>query len=369
MTNPTERSSSEPSRWSDGATERNGAGPAVGALLGRVRQATEPSATAVQRLRLRQERGTLSWTMVPRHRPVWRLAMVVVVIMATCGAVGAALNRWAQVDVVSLLGLRRLTSPDATTINNHSRPTDRRRHAGQAAMVTPASAGAGAPPVNQTGEPPPPAQLSPRVGASSDLPRPTHSPRGERDRSGLDPASPRRQAEGPGPANPVATGVAPESEVEPLTSAFRELRSGGDPAAALRLLDEYDQRFPGGTLRGEAGVARAEALLTLGRGGEALRALDEIENRGGTLTRELRITRGELFAANGDCEKAGRDFEGILAASSDDALTARAVFGRASCRLRRGELTAARRDLERYLVIEPDGPSAAEARRALQSIP
>ncbi|MEP6652138.1 MAG: tetratricopeptide repeat protein [Myxococcales bacterium] len=368
MTDPTDRSSTEPSRWSDGATDGNGAERAIGALLGRVRQASEPSAAAVQRLRSLRERGPSSSTQIPKHRPVWRLAVVAVVIMATGSAVGAALNRWAQVDLVDVLGLRRLSRPDATSIND--RPRNRRRSAGQAAMVTPGSSDAVAPAVNTTGEAPPPvAQLPAIVDARNDAPHPAQSPPRERTRARVAPAPSGPEPAAHGAAAPLANvDVGPAGEAEPLAAAFRELRSGGQPAAALRLLNEYEQRFPGGALRGEARVARAEALLTLGRGGEALRVLDEIENQGGTLTRDLRITRGELFAANGDCENAVRDFEALLGGSRDDAVTARALFGRASCRLRRGEMSAARRDLERYLVIQPDGPSAADARRALQSI-
>jgi outer membrane protein assembly factor BamD (BamD/ComL family) len=45
--------------------------------------------------------------------------------------------------------------------------------------------------------------------------------------------------------------------------------AAADPEQALRLLDEYDQRFPGGDLAPEALVLRIEALV---RGGERARA-------------------------------------------------------------------------------------------------
>ncbi|HEY0715971.1 MAG TPA: hypothetical protein VGF45_25030 [Polyangia bacterium] len=57
-------------------------------------------------------------------------------------------------------------------------------------------------------------------------------------------------------------------------SAIRRLRRQHDAAGALALLDVHRHRFPKGALRIEAEVARAEALVLLGRRTEAGQVLD-----------------------------------------------------------------------------------------------
>jgi tetratricopeptide (TPR) repeat protein len=171
------------------------------------------------------------------------------------------------------------------------------------------------------------------------------------------------------PRRPVPPPLLPPSEAETLASAFHELRSGGDATAALRSLDEYDRRFPGGALQGEARVARAEALLALDRRRDALPLLDGLEGAGGTPTRDVRVARGELLAEAGRCPDALRDFDAVLAASESDAAGGRALYGRASCRLRAGAVELARRDLKRYLSLHSTGPFATAARRAVGAPP
>jgi len=150
----------------------------------------------------------------------------------------------------------------------------------------------------------------------------------------------------------------PSSEAQVLGDAFRELRTRGDAAAALRALEEYDRRFPAGALRSEARVARAEALLALDRRRDALPSLEGLEASGATPTREVRVTRGELLAEAGRCPDAVRDFDAVLAAGERDAAGARALYGRASCRSRAGDGERARQDLRRYLLLHPGGPFA-----------
>jgi hypothetical protein len=175
------------------------------------------------------------------------------------------------------------------------------------------------------------------------------------------------------------------SEAASLASAFRALRSDGDPSAALRSLDEYERQFPAGVLRNEARVARAEALIALGRREEALPWLmqlgGETDGRTGrlgarTLTRNVRLTRGELLVEAGRCAEATRDF-GVLATGGGqrpDGATLRALWGRASCRLHSGETEAARADLELYLALQARAPALADdaataiVRRALEAL-
>jgi hypothetical protein len=70
------------------------------------------------------------------------------------------------------------------------------------------------------------------------------------------------------------------AEVALLEIARLRRDVSGDLGGAERALDEYRQRFPRGTLSAEAGIARVELLLRLGRPNEALveaRALPEGE--------------------------------------------------------------------------------------------
>jgi hypothetical protein len=141
------------------------------------------------------------------------------------------------------------------------------------------------------------------------------------------------------------------------------LRRDRDAAGALAALDEYRARWPKGALRPEAEVARVDALLSLGRRGEALAALEAVNVGGLPRARELGVVRGELRAEAGRCKEAVRDFD--AAAKSGDALGERALWGRAACRARLGDREGARADLEGYLSRFPSGKFAAEARRAL----
>jgi regulator of sirC expression with transglutaminase-like and TPR domain len=97
--------------------------------------------------------------------------------------------------------------------------------------------------------------------------------------------------------------------------------------------------------------------------------LEGIETTGTIPTRDLRITRAELLAEAGRCPDALGDFDAVLTSSSEDGAMGRALYGRASCRLRAGEIAAARADLQRYITTFPDGPAVGAARRALESRP
>jgi hypothetical protein len=70
-----------------------------------------------------------------------------------------------------------------------------------------------------------------------------------------------RSALGVPPATPAASALA--DEVASLDAARDELRAQR-PRAAIRALDTYSSRFPGGVLAPEAVVVRIEALVALG---------------------------------------------------------------------------------------------------------
>jgi hypothetical protein len=154
------------------------------------------------------------------------------------------------------------------------------------------------------------------------------------------------------------------SETPLLGAALTHLRQQRDAPGALAALDAYDARFPRGTLRREADGARVDALLLLGREGDALVVLRRLSLEPRGRDQELRVIRGELTAPS-SCTAAVDDFERVLAEAPPAALAERALHGRATCRARLGDDAAAARDFREYLRRFPEGPFAGEARRAL----
>jgi hypothetical protein len=173
---------------------------------------------------------------------------------------------------------------------------------------------------------------------------------------------PARKPEAPAAPPVPSGGLGRESDI--LARALAKLRSEGDAAGALVVLDEYRREFPHGTLALESEVARLDAFLALGRHGEALRLLDTLPidriGRGA----ELRVVRAELRARETPAG-AVRDFDLALAVALSGALEERALFGRAVSRMHAGNQAGAEADLRRYLERHPNGRFAAEARAKL----
>jgi hypothetical protein len=163
-------------------------------------------------------------------------------------------------------------------------------------------------------------------------------------------------------ATPRASPIALESQL--LERAFGKLRRDHDAAGALALLDDYEQRFPRGTLSIEASVARVDALLLLRRRDEALGCLVRLPLERVARGVELQLVRAELHAER-DCSRALPDFDAVLAASDRKALAERALYGRAGCRLRMGDTTGGRSDLETYLSRYPSGRFVEQVRARL----
>jgi hypothetical protein len=169
-------------------------------------------------------------------------------------------------------------------------------------------------------------------------------------------------------AAPVVVQPDPTSaEAAAFALALQRLRRDGDARAALRLLDDYDRRYPRGQLAGEATLARIEAHLALGDAAGALRLLDRAGIDGLPRSADLRVLRGELRSDAGRCLDAIGDFAAVVTTAAAPTLRGRALHGRAVCLAQLGRAEEARADARLYLSLLPQGKFAAEMRRALQS--
>jgi tetratricopeptide (TPR) repeat protein len=187
-------------------------------------------------------------------------------------------------------------------------------------------------------------------------------------------AAPAPEARRARPAHAARAHEAPAPSEDPvvaesrlLAGALQELRQRRDPQAALRALDEYEGRFPAGALAPEAAAARVDALLALGRRGQALERLEALPLDRLPRGAELRALRGELRAGRGELGAALDDFSAVLATKGASASVGeRALYGRSSCRSRLGDVAGARADLDELLRRFPGSKFAEPARRALR---
>ena len=290
---------------------------------------------------------------------LWRLAIAAALIMATGGAVGAALHRWRRADAVvpesAAAGRGRAVAGGASS-PPAAAPGAGRGGAGGVSGECGRRGLAGGASVGGAGAESCLLWNRRRQRWSRQLQRPLRRlrPRLALHRGGTAPSRPRpRRSRWARRSSPMRSATC-------ARAATRRRRCG-------RWI-EYDRRFPNGVLRAESRVARVEALLLLDRRAEALQLLEAI-GPGGALTRDVRVTRGELLLERDRCADAVRDFDAVLAARDGDPAGGRALYGRASCRLRGGDVPGARADLTRYLSLHADGPSAAAARRALVALP
>jgi hypothetical protein len=173
------------------------------------------------------------------------------------------------------------------------------------------------------------------------------------------------------PARPAAPAIRPEPsrlarESRWLASAIAKLRQEGQPEQALAILDQHHSELSSGALAAESNATRIEALLRLGRNGQALTLLDGQSLSAQGLEREMLVARAELRADNGRASAALHDFNMILSAPGRvDGITERALYGRATCRAKSGDREGARGDFSKYLQAFPQGRFVQEARSAL----
>jgi hypothetical protein len=102
------------------------------------------------------------------------------------------------------------------------------------------------------------------------------------------PPAPARRAAASGRARPAANGADLGAEVA-LIDAARDAIASDAARRALDTVRRYQEKYPNGTFRPEAGAIKIEALMKLGRAAEA-RALAErfvAEHRGSLLARRV----------------------------------------------------------------------------------
>jgi hypothetical protein len=176
------------------------------------------------------------------------------------------------------------------------------------------------------------------------------------------PASPARPAAAPAhPAIQLARKEVPSDQAL-FAQAMHRLRSEGNPAAALAMLQEHGRSYPGSALAGERTSLEVESLLALHRSREALALLDTLSLDELPRSGERFVVRGELRAAARRWIEAGADFDRALSrVSGSPSWYERALWGRAVSRLRMGEREAGMADMERYLDRFPHGRFASEA--------
>jgi tetratricopeptide (TPR) repeat protein len=140
----------------------------------------------------------------------------------------------------------------------------------------------------------------------------------------------------------------------------------GKPAQALSTLDRYLERFPSGSLNGEARFSRLELLTRLGRTQEALEASAAFlsSSFGAERAAEVHLLRGNLLLRQGQSASAAVEYRAALDAPGrvgDDAAYQLAVAYEAS------DAQRARAAYERYLQ-RPSARHAAAAKARLAEL-
>jgi tetratricopeptide (TPR) repeat protein len=151
-----------------------------------------------------------------------------------------------------------------------------------------------------------------------------------------------------------------------LGRALRQLRREHDAEGALVILGELGRAHPDSRFALERSSLEVEALLALGRDGEALARLDGLPLDQLPRGAERYVVRGELRARAQRWSEARDDFQRALTLTSGQPTwSERALWGRAMARLRLQDREAALADLRTYMDRFPSGRYAREAARLL----
>jgi hypothetical protein len=157
----------------------------------------------------------------------------------------------------------------------------------------------------------------------------------------------------------VAAPLVVDAEHQSFAAALARVRPA--PSEALAMLDAHLQRWPNGALSEDAQRVRVAVLMKLDRKSDALATLDRMSSP----VPELRIVRAELRSDVGRTDEAVADFGAVLV-SDDERFAQRALFGRAMARQRAGQRARMTEDLERFLLLFPQGELSDRARLELR---
>jgi hypothetical protein len=142
----------------------------------------------------------------------------------------------------------------------------------------------------------------------------------------------------------------------------------GDPNRALEVLEQYQLRFPSGSLRAEVDLSHVHLLSRLGRHHEVLVQSEKLLRSGSASERraELQLLRGNTLREGlGDCARAEREYAAVE--QTGGRFAAEASYFRGVCLEAVGNGAAAAASYRRYLSA-PGRPREAEARRRLGEI-
>ncbi len=161
--------------------------------------------------------------------------------------------------------------------------------------------------------------------------------------------------------------VAPRDLARAAVAAAEEAVERGDAAGALRLLDGQRPADLGPEGARRAALARADALVTLGRVEEAAKAIGAASDRGAEdrrtaeASRRARLHAVSAWIAGGDAAAAVEGAREVLADFPREHLRAEAPVLLADAWLHMDEPKRAVVLLERALLLEPDGPATPRA--------
>lgn len=166
----------------------------------------------------------------------------------------------------------------------------------------------------------------------------------------------------------IATGKGLSAEMALYEVARLRRDVLSNPSSSLAALDEYERRFPSGTLTPEVQQARVDLLSRLGRFDEALSVSDQLltSSFGRSRATELRLLRGNLLRdRKHDCSAAIAEYRRIEADPGPRG--DQAAFGIAQCLERLSRVRDAVDQYRRYL--ERSQPlQAAQARQRLSEL-